>query len=224
MKTVFITGISKGIGRALMQKFLDEGFDVIGTAYSGDVPETHERLSIFNLDLASSQSITACADSVISTGKKIDILINNAGILADEDETTVVVDKLRRTLDVNLIGPVDFTERLVSSIVSGGHIINISSTAGSLELAGKGESHFPLHYPCYKISKAGVNMYTRTLALRLKKDDITVSSVHPGWTKTDMGGEEADITPEEAADGIYSIAVSKPETGGFWFRGERLPW
>ena len=91
-------------------------------------------------------------------------------------------------------------------------------------MAGQALSHFPYHYPSYKISKAALNMYTRTLALRLKESDIIVSSVHPGWARTDMGGQDADISPEEAAEGIYGVATSKPETGQFWFRGKHLPW
>lgn len=67
-------------------------------------------------------------------------------------------------------------------------------------------------------------MYTCILALRLKKDEITVSSVHPGWVRTNIGGPEADIEPEEVADDIYKLDVSKPKTAGFWFKGERLPW
>ena len=67
-------------------------------------------------------------------------------------------------------------------------------------------------------------MYTCTLALRLKDSDITVSSVHPGWVKTDIGGQEADITPDQAAEGIFDVAVSRPETGKFWFGKEKLPW
>ena len=156
-------------------------------------------------------------------GKQIDILVNNAGILADEEETQVVVEKLRKTLEVNLFGTIDFTQRLLPLLNDGAHIVNISSTAGSLELVGK-VSHFMGHYPAYKISKAAINMYTRTLALELKDRGITVSSVHPGWTKTDIGGEEADLTPEQAADGIYQTAVSRPPSGEYWFAGKRLPW
>jgi NAD(P)-dependent dehydrogenase (short-subunit alcohol dehydrogenase family) len=56
------------------------------------------------------------------------------------------------------------------------------------------------------------------------KDLVTVSSVHPGWVKTDMGGEEADITPEVAAENIFKLAISSPKTGQFWFNGEKMPW
>jgi NAD(P)-dependent dehydrogenase (short-subunit alcohol dehydrogenase family) len=223
MKTVLITGINKGIGKALSQKFLAEGFEVIGTIYDSEIADTNPKLTVIKLDLSSSESIAHCTDQIISSNKKIDILINNAGILCDENDTTVIVDKLRETLNTNLIGVIDFTEHLISSIEKGGHIINMSSTAGSLHKTERGESHLPYHYPAYKISKAGLNMYTATLALRLK-NEVTVSSVHPGWVKTDIGGDKAEITPEQASESIYNFAISSPETGKFWFDGKRLEW
>ena len=225
MQTVLITGIGKGIGRALAEKFLAEGYFVIGTFLSSPPEFSNENLVVFPLDLSSAESIKNCAAEISKTGKKIDILINNAGVLLDDEETKVVIPKLRKTLEVNLIGTIDFTEQIIPLINKGGHIINISSTAGSLTMAADPSlSHFPLHYPCYKISKTALNMFTRTLSFRLKDSEITVSSVHPGWVKTDMGGPEAEITPREAAEGIYGVAVSRPNTGGFWFQNEQVPW
>lgn len=223
MKTILITGVSRGIGKALAEKCLAEGERVIGTL-RGDAPLSHKRLSLFRLDLSSPESITKCAGEITQLGEKIDVLINNAGVLLDEDETTVVVEKLRATLEVNLFGTVDFTERMIALMNKPGHIVNISSTAGSLEYTGQGISHYPHHYPSYKISKAALNMYTRVLASRLASSHITVSSVHPGWVRTEMGGDEADISPEEAADGIYKIATGEPQTGGFWFEHARVSW
>ena len=222
MNTVLITGISRGIGKALASKFLTEGYFVIGTSVAGTVDFGHENMSVFQLDLSLPLSIEKCSDSIQKLGKKIDIHINNAGALFDEDETVVKVDKLRKTLEVNLIGAIDFTERIIPILNNGAHIVNISSSAGSLEETGH-HSHFLGHYPAYKISKAAINMYTRTLALRLKNSTI-ISSVNPGWVKTDMGGEEADITPEQAADNIFKFAVSKPDSGLFWYDGEMMPW
>ncbi len=223
MRAVLITGVGKGIGEALREKFLAEGWFVMGT-YHATRPADNDNLLSFPLDLSSAQSISECARAIRETGKKISVLINNAGILVDDEETIVLANKLRETLEVNLIGTVDFTEQMISLVEDSGHIINISSTAGSLELAINGVSHYPNHYPAYKISKAALNMYTRILAVNLKDRDITISSVHPGWVKTDMGGLEADISPEEAAKYIYEFAITRPETGGFWFKGEKLPW
>lgn len=222
MKTVLITGVGKGIGKALSDKFLTEGYFVIGTFLSTS-PTAHERLKVFRLDLSNPKSIASCARAIAHFGRPIDIFINNAGILIDDEETSVKVEKLRRTLEANLIGTIDFTKRLLPLIRRGGHIVNISSRAGSLTLTGKA-SHFLGRYPAYKISKAALNMYTRTLAYELRNRGITVSSVHPGWVKTDMGGMDADITPEQAAEWIYKLAVSRPPTGGFWFEGKPLPF
>jgi len=224
MKTVLITGINRGIGEALAQKFLSKDYSVIGTYRSDKSTIENKNLFALELDLSSGESISACVKEITGLGKNIDILINNAGVLLDEEETSVIPEKLRKTLAINLIGTIDFTEKIIPLINKSGHIVNISSTAGSLEKAGGASGHYPYHYPSYKISKAALNMYTRTLALRLEKSEITVSSVHPGWVKTEMGGQEAAISAEEAADGIYKVAISNPETGQFWFKDEKLPW
>jgi len=223
MKNVLITGISRGIGKALAQKFLAEGYFVIGTSTSGKIDFTHENLVAYKLDLSSSKSITECVTEIGKLGKQIDILMNNAGALFDDDETVIVIEKLRKTLEVNLIGTIDFTEQILPFVSKGGHIVYTSSSAGSISRTGHDGAHFEGYYPAYKISKAALNMYMRTLALRLK-DTISVSAVHPGWVKTDMGGEDADISPEEAAGYIYDLAISKVESGNFWFKGEKFDW
>lgn len=229
MKIVLITGIGRGIGKALMEKFLAEGYSVIGTVFNSEPPEMTEvkNLKIYPLDLSSSESIKECVDKIKNSGAKINILINNAGALFDNDDTRVIVDKLRQTLEVNLVGTIDFTEQIIGLVNDGGHIVNISSSAGSLNGASDlRATHYPYHYPSYKISKVALNMYTRTLANRFSNEgrNIIVSSVHPGWVRTDMGGDEAPILPEEAATDIFKLAISRPETGQFWFKGEKYPW
>jgi NAD(P)-dependent dehydrogenase (short-subunit alcohol dehydrogenase family) len=67
-------------------------------------------------------------------------------------------------------------------------------------------------------------MYTRTLATKLAKNKIMSASIHPGWVKTDMGGDEADLEPEAAADDIYKRIVTLAETGQFWFKQDKFPW
>ncbi len=232
MKNVLITGISKGIGYALMERFLTEGYKVIGTYLNTPISYSHENLTMFKLDLLESQSIEKCVNDIAALEVKIDIVVNNAGALLDEDETRVNIEKLRETLEINLIGTIDWTERNILILSDSAHIVNISSSAGSLggkketEIEFANSSHFPFHYPAYKISKTALNMYTRTLAARFihEKKDIIVSSIHPGWVKTDMGGPEADIEPSEAAEHIYRLAISRPETGQFWFEGKKYPW
>lgn len=223
MKTVIISGISKGIGRALAQKFLDNNYFVIGTTLDGQMDITHENLAVFKLDLSDATSVAQCASQITKLDKKIDILINSAGVLFDNDgDPDIRMDLLRTTLNINLIGHIDLTQHLLPVINDGGHIVNISSRQGSLSFVK--DFNLPAYgFPSYKISKAALNMFTRVLASRLH-GKITVSSVHPGAVKTGMARPDATMEPEEAAEDIYNLAISNPETGQFWYKGEKYPW
>ena len=219
-KVILITGVSRGIGKALAQKFLAEGYFVIGTSRAGESDISHQNLILLPLDLADAQSIKSCASKILELEKPIDILVNNAAQVwseKDNGKMEIHVDILRKTLETNLVGPIDFTLQILPVVVQGGHIINISSRQGSMSYVKE------MKNPSYQISKAGVNMFTRVLAAQLK-DKITVSCVHPGAVLTDMAAADASMQPEEAAVHIYNLAISKPETGQFWFKGEKFPW
>lgn len=219
MKTILITGTSRGIGLATAKRFLDEGWFVIGTTVSGNVPLHSENLAIIDLDLRSAESIAHATSEIAKLNKKIDVLFNNAGALFDENEAVVKIDLLRKTLEVNLISLIDFTERIIPLMPKSGHIINTSSQAGGLggQLTG-------LQYPAYRISKTAVNMYTKTLAARLAPEGIMVSSLDPGWVRTDMGGDEAPRMPEEAANDVFELANRKNPSGRFWRFGNEREW
>ncbi len=218
-KVVFITGASRGIGRALAEKFLKEGYFVLGTSTSGTSLLSHKDLIFLKLDLSSTKSIEDCSKKFSTLHKKIDILINNAGIWSGrEEDPRIYMDSLRKVLEVNLIGTIDLCERLIPFVNDSGKIINISSRAGSLAYTEY------INYPDYRISKAALNMYTRILGKRLEARKIIVASIHPGWVQTDMGGKEADLKPEEAATNIYNRIISLKETAQFWFKQEKFPW
>ncbi|MEK6898830.1 MAG: SDR family NAD(P)-dependent oxidoreductase [Nanoarchaeota archaeon] len=219
-KTLFITGASRGIGKALAKKFLEENYSVIGTSTSGTIPFAHKNLTMLKLDLSSEKSIEKCVSDFLKLNKKIYILINNAGIWGGFEDDIIRIDVLRKVLEVNLFGTINLTEKLIPSMNSSGKIINISSRAGSLSY--KGTHH--ANHPDYNISKAALNMYTISLASKLKNKNILVASIHPGWVKTDMGGKGADITPEQAAEDIYKRIITLKETGQFWFKQEKFPW
>ncbi len=217
-KTVFITGISHGIGKATAMKFLNENYNVIGTSIDGQLDYNHKNLKIIKLDLYNQESIDNCVKELSNMNTKIDIYINNAGILLDEGEDYIVIDKLKNTLQVNLIGPIDLTQKNLHLINDNGHIINISSSAASLEKVHHTD------YPAYKISKTALNMFTVWLAFKLK-DRIKVSCLHPGRVKTAMGAWEGDMETDEVAEYIYKTAIDKDiETGQFWYKGEKFPW
>ena len=218
-KIVFITGASRGIGKAFAKKFLKENYFVIGTSTSRKATFKHKNLTFLKLDLSSKKEIDKCVKKFLKLNIKIDILINNSGIWSEKDEdATMYMDHLRKVLEVNLIGTIGLTEKLIPHINKPGKIINISSRSGSLSYLKNA------YYPDYKISKAALNMYTRILAKRLENKKIIVASIHPGWVKTDMGGRDADIEPKEAAEHIYERVISLKETGQFWFKQKKFPW
>ncbi len=225
MKTVIITGASRGIGLAAAKKFLAEGWRVVGTFRASPIPINSENLVSINLDLASPESIARAAKDILKSAPHIDVLVNNAGIILDAHDRTADIEKIRQTLEVDLFGVVDLTEKLLSAMVPGSHIINIDSAYGAFSLPVDDETSTG-----YRLAKAALNMYTRILAFRMKTRHIIVSSLDPGWVKTDMGSgavtgvERPDREPEEVAEEIYNLAVSGAETGQFWHKGNKRAW
>lgn len=220
MKTAIITGASRGIGHAAAKKFLAEGWFVVGTSTSGKVNLESPNFKCFQLDYLNSETVLQAAEKISELDQEVFVLINNAGIGIEEPDSKLEINILRQTLEVNLIGLANFTNRIIPLMQAGGHIINISSAAGSLD--DPINASFML--PAYKISKAALNMYTRVMARQLESDKIAVSSMDPGWVKTRMGGLGATRNPEEAAEDVYNLAISKVESGQFWLRGKKRSW
>lgn len=234
MKTVVITGITRGIGLATARRFLDNGWNVVGTWRGSEAPLSAPvsgsggasgTLTQVELDISSSTDIARAAQEIAEKAPSIDVLVNNAGVLLDSDEDGINMEKLRATFDVNLFGLIDLTERLVPRMHAGSHIINLDSGHGAMSIPIDDATS-----SAYRMSKAALNMYTRTAAFRLKEKGIIVSSIAPGWVKTAMGNslatdaEKPDRTPEDAAEDIYQLAISNPESGFFWEFGKKREW
>ena len=220
MKTVVITGASRGIGKATAEKFLDEGWKVVGTSTTGE-GWPHENLSWVKLNLAEAESITHAAESIGQQGP-FDVLIHNAAMYVEEEDfvdAPITREHLIATLMVNVVGVIDFAEHLLPSLSPDGRIILLGSRSGALMVDRVNSA-----VPSYRISKAALSMYTRLLAERLRDTRITVSIVDPGWVKTDMGGYEADRDPKEPAQEIYTLAISEVPSGKFWREGKVRDW
>ncbi len=226
MSNLMITGANRGIGLALASRYAEAGWSLHATARNPDQAEALHALpdtKVYRLDVTSQDSIEAFAEEV--KGLPIDHLINNAGIMGPREVTlgeTQRADWLE-VLGVNTVAPWLVTERLIANLEagSGARSAVISSQLGSITNAFLG-------WPwLYAVSKAGVNMVMRQLSLELGEKGIVSLAVHPGWVRTDMGGSEADISPQEAADGIFKlISGSTPEMNGafFAYNGEPMPW
>lgn len=225
MKTAVLTGASRGIGLATTKLLIEKGWRVIGTHNQNATPIKSDRFVAIKLDLASPESITKATEEIIQKTDTIDALINNAATLEDALDDKAVMEKIRKTLEVNLLGTINFTEKLMPLLHKGSHIININSVYGSFS--------FPIEEVDavgYRLSKAALNMYTRLLAFGLKEGGVIVSALDPGWVKTDMGYQAANETegpdrkPEEPAQEIVEILENVKETGHFWRFGEKREW
>lgn len=218
MKTIVITGVSRGIGKAVAEKFLSEGWLVIGTSTHGKASLSHKNLKVYVLDMLYSQTIDKFVKEIAKMEMQIDVLDNNAGISLKDDKGAINIDVLRETLEVNLIGLIHLTEALLPYIKKGVHIISMVSQGASLvKYTGN-------YVPSYQIAKVGVNMYTRELATRLQEKGIIVSSFDPGWVRTDMGGKTAPIDPKDVAGEFYTLANAKIDSGFFWHQGKKREW
>jgi len=225
MKIIIITGASRGIGLATAKKFLAEGWRVVGTYLNKPPPINSQDFISIRFDQGNSESIRQTAEEIKKIAPNIDALVNNAAIILDRQDITVNLEKVRKTFEVDLFGLINFTEQLLPLMSAGAHIVNIDSQYGSFS--------FPIDdqkATAYRLAKAALNMYTRTLAFRLEPQAIIVSSLDPGWVKTDMGygvatdTEKPDREPEQPAEEIYKLVTTVTESGHFWRFGEKRQW
>jgi NAD(P)-dependent dehydrogenase (short-subunit alcohol dehydrogenase family) len=213
MKKILITGISRGIGLATAELFLQKGWAVIGTSTSGLTPLQHPNLQCYRLDLANPQEI----NSLVAQLPEIDVLVNNAAVLLEDwQEVAINLEELRQTFAINVFGTIELTEQCIPKIHKGGQIINLSSGWGAFS------SNDSAHVPHYKMSKSCLNMYTKLLAERLPQ--LTIASFDPGWVKTDMGTSQGPTLPAAAAKELYDLVHTKKESGYFWHAGKIRPW
>lgn len=208
--TAVVTGGSSGIGFALTQKLLSEGYQVFATSRSGDIPGiVHPSLTVIPLDITDLSMVQAAAATIADSGRKIDLLVNNAGAAPDVYDLEPKPEAFTQTFATNVTGLVFFTETLLPHLRQGAQVVMMSSAMGLIKNAG-------INGPAYRMSKAAVNMYAVMLAKRLSEKQIRVTSMHPGWVKTKLGGMNASLTPGESAAVIYAGILNNSTTGQFW--------
>jgi len=220
MKTALVTGGNKGIGFEICRQLAEKGVKVILTARDEKKgEEAAKKLNVLfhQLDVSDESSRKSCFDHVKKEFGKLDILINNAGILLDMDESILSLDleKIKKTVETNSIAPLRLAQ-LFAPIMKGGRIINMSSGAGQFSALADS-------MPVYRISKVALNAVTRVLAGAFH-GDILVNSMSPGWCKTDMGGKGAPKTAAQGADTAVWLALECKETGKFWADRKVISW
>lgn len=230
-KTALITGANRGIGRASTLQLAAAGWHVIATARSSSVSQlsadeaiaSHPHIHCLALDTSNPDSIAAAVENLQAKIPSLHLLINNAGIFLDHEESILTVDetKILDSFTTNTLGPIRLTRALVPLLQAAPEalVINLSSAAGSL-------TEMKDWSPAYSISKTALNAATRQLAAALAPQGITVCAVSPGWVRTDMGGPKAPRSAEQAAESILQL-LSKPRaelTGRFLRDAQDHPW
>lgn len=208
-RSVFITGAGRGLGLCLAKLFLEKGYKVFAGQYkeTGNLADLagagNPNLHCVRIDVTDTESVELAAQEVGSLATGLDVLINNAAVCESEGSALEGVDfnKVAGIMDVNTLGPLRVTKMFLPLLRRGKMktIVNISSEAGSIESCWR-KGMFG-----YSMSKAALNMQSRLLDNYLAGEGFRVKSIHPGWMRTDMGGKNADIEPEEAARGIFKI-------------------
>ncbi len=221
--TVLVTGANRGLGFELARQLHAAGATVIGTAREPAEADELAALGVRveQLDVTDDRSVAQLA--VRLGDLPLDALLNNAGVFGrrdrceDLDPATAL-----REYDVNCVGPMRVTQALLPALRRGQRklVMNMSSGLGSIANS-RGTS------PGYRASKAALNMYTATLAAELRDEGFICVAMSPGWVRTDMGGENANLAPEESVRGILATLapLTAADSGRFLNHdGSGLPW
>ncbi|KAM9470175.1 C-signal-like isoform 1-T1 [Clarias gariepinus] len=250
--SVLITGASRGLGLQMVKHLVgisERPKKVIATARSPgtaqelqEIAKSHPEVYIVALDVVNDASIEAAVQEVSSIvgPAGLNCLINNAGILFHTDLNSETRDSMMNTFQTNTVSPLFITKaflpllRTAAAVCDGGvmsvnraAVINVSSLLGCLERHCREGEYVFIKLYSYRVSKAGLNMVTRCLAIDLQDDGILCAVVHPGWVQTDMGGEKAPLTLEESIPPLLAVisALSEKDHGQFLdYEGQNLPW
>jgi NAD(P)-dependent dehydrogenase (short-subunit alcohol dehydrogenase family) len=241
-KVALITGANKGLGLEMSRQLGQQGLTILIASRNLQAAEAavttlqNEGLNAqaIALDVNNSTQIQSAVEKIGKQFGKLDVLINNAGVMLDGEWSTsnassVSLDTIRQTFNTNFFALVELTQALLPLLLKSpsGRIVNMASIEGSLTLHADPNSLIYNSKPfAYDASKAAVNSFTVHLAHELRNTSIKVNSAHPGWVKTELGGKGAmmDIT-EGAKTGVQLATLPDDGTsGGFFHLGQPVPW
>src|SRR5262245_8933787 len=210
----------------------------VGARDGGRGPAAAEQLQgeglaarFVELDVLREGTIRAAAATIEAAHRRLDVLVNNAGIAdrGDGPPSRADLDAVRRTLLTNFVGPAAVTQAMLPLLrrSPAGRIVNVSSVLGSLaQNADPGSGHARAAYRGSTASKAALTMLTVQLAFELKDTPIKVNSANPGYTATDLNDHRGTQTVEEGAAEAVRLALLPADgpTGGYFSSAGPGPW
>ncbi len=222
-KIAVVTGANRGLGFGTVKELAKRGYEVLLLGRNlAQVEERAESLRkegfsarAFALDLARPESIEHAAQEI--SAFPISLLVNNAGVFLEKG-IGYDPEVVRETMQVNVLGPLQFTMELAPVLKKNkAQVVNVSSGMGSLSEMGGGT-------PGYRLSKTALNAVTRNLAVDWQAAGVRVNSVCPGWVRTEMGGEGAERSIEQGVASILAVVREDAPSGGFFRDGKPVEW
>jgi len=219
MKSCLVTGASRGIGLELCRQLRQGGYRVVAVCRQASAELRALGCTVIEgIDVTDAASVARLAAGL--AGERIDVLVNNAGILARDSLTELDFDAMRRQFEVNALAPLRITHALLPNLGAGSKVVIITSRMGSIADNGSGG------YYGYRMSKAAVNIAGVSLARDLRDRDIAVLLLHPGMVATEMTGHQGVPAAEAARNLMARIeSMGLEQSGSFHHaNGEPLPW
>ena len=239
-----VSGANRGIGLEFVKQLLAGGATVFAgvrdPAKAAELlrvfSDHQSRLKIFPLDISSDASVakfkTQVESELVASKKTLNLLINNAGIYLDANQSQSVpgatadeaaaipTDKILETFNVNTVGPIRMTRAFLPLLKKSSHsrIASVSSQMGSIGESSGGAI-------AYRMSKAALNMYVKCVSV--EETDVISLTMHPGWVQTEMGGKSAPVKPETSVAGLLKVIMeASAKTSGHFVRydGKEAPW
>jgi NAD(P)-dependent dehydrogenase (short-subunit alcohol dehydrogenase family) len=239
-KIALITGANKGIGLETARQLGRQHFTVLigardeakGEEAAAELRKDGIEAHAIALDVTKSKSIRDAAARVEKEFGHLDVLVNNAGIMIDDHDKKVseqLLETWRKTFDTNFFGLIETTQAFLPLLrkSDAGRIVNLSSILGSITYhATPGSPVYDNKVAAYNVSKSAVNAFTVQLAYELKDTKVKVNAAHPGWVKTDMGGEGAQMEIVDGAKTSVELATIGADgpNGAYVHLGKELPW
>jgi 3-oxoacyl-[acyl-carrier protein] reductase len=219
-----VTGGSRGIGRAIVERLAAAGMTVVFTyrenaraAAQVAAAGPDQRVTAEAVDVRDSAACAAFVEKVVERTERIDLLVNNAGVIRDNNIGLLEDDDVRAVLDTNVAGAFHMTRAVAPYLISQrrGKIINISSVSG--EKGGRGQTN-------YAASKGAINAFTRALAVELAPRGITVNAVAPGVIDTEMSRAVREQAGDAVLSRILLRRIGRPEevAHAVWFLASRF--
>jgi NAD(P)-dependent dehydrogenase (short-subunit alcohol dehydrogenase family) len=228
MPKALIVGASRGLGLGLVEEFAGRGWEVLATVRDQATSSELNQLAMGGKARIEEVDVTDRASAerlkgLLADEEPFDLIFMNAGVGHPRGKTVLTAsdDEAWKQFHTNAVGSARTAEILVDVARQGGTVAFMTSRLGSVE--DKTSDHADL----YSASKAALNSLTRSFVARHADKGLTVLSLHPGWVRTDLGGDGAPLEVETSVKGLADIVEARRGTGGHVFldyTGKTLPW